>query len=128
MKEVWDRVQAGKLHHDARVVAANRRAAKIMSRLFMLYSVRPDLVDPEFRALHGGLRKTGYMDWYRAATANAGVRIPSEVMQELALELAIDHDDARQMTVEDVIMAKDYVASMTDQRATRVFRELFGQD
>jgi dGTPase len=125
LSEVWHRVQAGKLHHDARVVATNRRAAHMVNRLLMVFALRPDLIAPDFRAVYQDLRETEYMAWYQRATSRDGVRVPLEATKELALEFMIGHDPRRHMTVEDVVQAKDYVASMTDQYAIRRYRELF---
>jgi len=103
----------------------NRWAAEIVNRLLMVFSLRPDLIDPEFRTLHDPLRKTDYMKWYRDRTKTTGVRISEEVVHELALEFMIGHEKAAAPTIDDVIRAKDYVASMTDHRAQKEFEELF---
>jgi hypothetical protein len=91
----------------------------------MVFTLRPDLIPPEFRAVHDGLRDTKYMAWYRQLTSGSGIRVPEEATKDLALEFMIGHETAPSPTVDDVVRAKDFVASMTDQSAMRRFDELF---
>jgi len=65
--EIWRKLQAGLLHKNDRVVAANLRAARIISDLLILYAIAPELVDSRFRKSHEGLASTAYMGWVWAS-------------------------------------------------------------
>jgi dGTPase len=126
VSEVWTRIQVGKIHHDPRVIARNRRSARIVSRLLMLFSLRPGLVEREFRERHAPLRGTRYMSWYRDRVKDQGFSIPNHAADELALHVTIGYDADYKPSIDDVIQAKDYVASLTDQHAERVYLQLLG--
>jgi dGTPase len=126
LTEVWVRVQSAKLHNDPRVIATNRRAAHVVNRLLMIFTLRPTLIDKEFRAVHESLRQTPYIRWYRDQVSSRGFAIPDNVAGDLALDFMIGHDTSPPPEIDDLVQAKDYVASMTDRRALSVYTKIFG--
>lgn len=126
--EVWRKLQVGKLHRDPRVLDANMRAARTVSRLLLLFSVFPDLVEPAFRRSHERLNAGPYMEFFRRRCES--VEIEAELLRFLPLELLIDGagltlPDAPgrnlSLPVERVVLATDYVAGLTDNQASRLY-------
>lgn len=144
VSEVWHVLQAGRLHKDARVIAANLRAARIVSDLFMTFAIQPALVDREFARRHGHLKETRYMQWYeqRATTRRQGkstfriCHIPGKIAESLRLDAAIgakkslegaregEARDGWDVLYENVVMAKDFVASLSDAQARMLHENL----
>ena len=128
VKEVWRKLQSGRLHPHPDVAAANRRAAEITTTLFLLFAVRPEVMNDAFR--HGYERLTGsdYLAFYVKAVGES-VDIPVELVDRFFLDRTIgaetrrEQDHYRIPTV-DVIRSKDYVASLTDGQAVAIFKDL----
>ena len=115
--EVWHKLQAGRLHKDARVIMANVRSANIVSQLVILLCYHPDLISVQFRLAHERLYKTDYLKFYRDRVGRH-VRIPEQLRGFLSLEYTIGQSGiAADVTTENLILAKDYVASLTDSAA-----------
>ena len=142
--EVWTRLQSGILHKDSRVVSANFQASRMVSRLFVLCAIQPSLVERDFARSHRQLQKTSYIKWYRKNAPLKSKRgvcalIPDSLVQDLQLDatiglkrrtdppLAGERTDGWEVPVEDIVMAKDFVASLTDARTRRLYREIVGQ-
>jgi dGTPase len=64
VNEIWDKLQAGRLHQDRRVVGANMAAARIVSELTLAFSLVHELVDRRFREEHEPLENSDYMRFY----------------------------------------------------------------
>ncbi|HEY4244257.1 MAG TPA: dNTP triphosphohydrolase [Kofleriaceae bacterium] len=142
--EVWTRLQAGVLHRHPSVVSANLQASKMVSSLFVLFALQPSLVDPDFSRSHRNLDGTPYMRWYlrgakqrRVAEREEHVFLVKDALeQDLRLNSAIgverrignaikgEQTDGWDVRVQDLVMAKDYVASLTDARARRLYDDL----
>jgi dGTPase len=127
--EIWTRLQAGILHRDGRVIQANLRAGAIVTELFLLYLLRPELVDDGFRRTHARLRDTEYAAYYRSLAKRDEIAFPKALVSSLAVDrmigsgLHVEGDDFL-VPVYDLVLAKDYVASLTDIRATTAHTEL----
>jgi dGTPase len=128
---VWRTLQAGILHKDRRVLVANMQAAKIVTQLFLLFALAPGLADDRFQRMHRGLNGTEYMSHYKRLVASGSVSIPATTASTLFLERLIGYasepkNGAWVVAVEDIIMAKDYVAGLTDTLAKNLHQELLG--
>jgi dGTPase len=128
--EIWRRIQAGILHRNERVVSANLRAARIVSDLLILYAIAPELVDPRFRKSHEGLASTDYIKWYHDKLG-ATVGISSSRLNRYFYDHVIGRELKKQgdnylLPTIDLVLAKDYVASLTNGMAEREHRHLFG--
>jgi dGTPase len=129
--EIWSKLQAGKLHKDRRVVAANLRAGKVVGELFILFAMAPDLVDSDFARSHRSLARSNYIKFYENISGSpCTVRIPKRLCGFMAPDRLIGfsqpQSDHYAVPVHDFIMAKDYVASFTDHRASSVYTQLLG--
>lgn len=128
--EIWGRLQAGILHKNERVVAANLRAARIVSDLLILYTLAPELVDPRFKNSHEGLASTDYMKWYHGRLGTT-VGIACSRLLRHFYDHVIGRKPERQgdnylFPTKDLVLAKDYVASLTNGMAEREHRRCFG--
>lgn len=128
--EVWRRLQAGILHRNERVVAANLRAARIVSDLLVLYAIAPELVDSRFRKSHEGLNSTDYIKWYHDRLGPT-VGIGSSRLARYFYDHVIGRDLQKQgdnylLSTSKLVLAKDYVASLTNGIAEREHRRHFG--
>jgi dGTPase len=129
MEEVWTRLQSKKLHEDRRVKIANFRAARIVSDLTIAFAVCPQLVDVDFATDHSKLRRaTEYLEHYRKAVGPS-VSIQPSLIEILRLErmIGVRHQAGQpaNVDVEDLVQAKDFVATLTDSRASSLHSELF---
>lgn len=128
MGEVWTRLQSKRLHEDRRVKIANFRAARAVSDLTIAFAVCPQLVDIDFATEHSKLRTTEYLDHYRKAVGPS-VLIQPNLIDILRLErmIGIKHRAGQpaNVAVEDLVQAKDFVATLTDSRASSLHSELF---
>lgn len=128
--EIWKRLQAGILHKDSSVLAENARAAKIISDLLLLYATAPHLVAEPFRKAHNRLKTTEYLKWYRRRVGPE-VGIPKEKLAKFAYDHVIGAKRKARggnwiIPTEDLVLAKDYVASLTDTRAFSEHRQHCG--
>jgi len=127
--EVWRDLQAGMLHKDSRVNRENMRAAKIVTELFLLYSLVPSLVDERFTVAHQKLWEKEYMEHYKRCIQYEFIGIPARLVSQFFLERMIDgesqrHGDNWNVPFENVILARDYVASLTDTQATQAYLDI----
>jgi len=125
IEEIWHKLQAGRLHSDRRVVSANLHAARIVGELAITYSVMPELVEERFRQEYQRLNGSRYMEWYRGRVGRK-VTYRSGLMAFLPMHVMIGtkHSFGADVTVdiEHLVMAKDYVAALSDSRA-RLFHQ-----
>jgi len=127
--EVWTRLQVNLLHRDRRVVQHNRQASETVTRLFLLYMLMPELVGEAFRRAHERLRDTEYIEHYRGLAGRDTIGFPKRIVSSLAVDRMIgsplkEEGDNFIVPLYDVVLAKDYVASLTDTYATAAYAEL----
>jgi dGTPase len=121
--EIWKKLQVARLHTDQRVEAANLKASGIVAELTLAYAIKPQLVDSRFMAEHKRLWGTAYMKFYRDR-GGSEVTIPRAMYAFMPLHVMIGTDHPLsvdvKLPVEQLIAAKDYVASLSDSRS-RIF-------
>jgi len=124
ISEVWKKIQAGILHRHPMVVGANARASRIVKNLLMLFSFSPHLVESNFREYFSFLGAS-YMDRYIGTIENNAVAISKGSGSYFDAALAKDpqitcSEFEYRVPLSNIIMAKDYVASLTDGQAQRL--------
>ncbi len=129
INEVWTQLQVGLLHWDRRVRQANLQAGAVVTHLFLVYMLMPDLADEAFRHTHERLKDTEYMGHYRGLVRRDVVGIPKRLVSWLAVDRMIgsgltEEGDNFVVSLYDLVLAKDYVASLTDTRAMAAYGEL----
>ena len=127
VSQIWKRLQAGKLHNHPLVLAENMRAARVVRELFLVYAVNPKLISSFFRQSHASLSNTDYMKWYRTLVGGKSVGIPKRLLTRYSYEHTIGANLTQQgdnwlVPIEDVVLARDYVASLTDSTALNEYR------
>lgn len=130
MDEIWKNVQSKKLHDTQKVSASNVKAAQIIEPLFYLYLFEPNLIDKQFSNQHSFLKESPYLEYYQ----NLGISnviINRQKVLQYKLDLSINNNfevssDNYQTEIYDVVRAKDYIATFTDQKALREFGNYFG--
>jgi dGTPase len=128
--ELWDKLVVKVLHRDREVIAAGSKAGRIVRDLLCLYVFAPGLVEERFHRVHSRLENTPYINWYLNRCGPV-VRIPQESLDTVIRDYAQVHNTALKsgsfnIPVHDIVMAKDYVASLTDQRAASEHTRYFG--
>jgi dGTPase len=129
MGEIWRNLQGGRLHRDRRVVAANLHAARLVAELTIVLSIMPELIEQRFRLEHERLRNSRYLDHYRKLVG-AKVTFASKLLTFVPIHVMIGTSYPLGsnviVSVEDLIMAKDYVAALSDSRARLIHRQVLG--
>jgi dGTPase len=130
MDEIWNKLQVGILHNDSAVKAENARAARIVRDLFILYSVTPHLIETRFKDAYDSLLNSQYIKWY-LDKVGPEVGIPKKNLSRFAYEHIIgttprSQGDNWMISTLNIILAKDYVASLTDTRAFQEHNKHFG--
>jgi len=130
MDEIWKNIQSKKLHDTQKVSASNVKAAQIIEPLFYLYLFEPNLIDKQFKNQHASLKNSSYMAYYKNLGIN-NVIINRQKVLQYKLDLSINNNfeissDNYQIDVYDVIRAKDYIATFTDQKALKEYGNFFG--
>jgi dGTPase len=130
MDEIWTKLQSGLLHKDSRVEAANFRAAQITSALFYLYAFSPELIDSTFKQNHKLLENSHYMQSYNSKLERM-IGIAKHKVAHFNFNLLIGKEietegDNYKIPTYNVILAKDYVASLSDQCALKEYHAHFG--
>jgi dGTPase len=125
--EIWKRLQVGRLHSDRRVVSANLHAARVVAELAVAYSVMPHLIEERFRQEHARLSESKYMRFYRDRVGRK-VSYRRDLVGFLPMHVMIgtNYNIGADITVDiaDLIMAKDYVAALSDSRAKLFHRQM----
>ncbi len=122
LDEVWVKLQAGILHRDARVRIANMRAGQIVRELTLFFACAPECLEANFVRAHERLWGGPYLAAYRGAIG------------KLADLRAVPGADAGRLQqlgktsveVEHLVLAKDYVAGLSDERARALHTQLLG--
>jgi len=121
--EVWRRLQAGRLHRCPAVRQANLHAAKVVSELFVVFSLMPELIDTRFREAQESLMssKKGqpYIEFYERFGVEVQIseRFRNVVQLERTIGEQTRHIEEGKVSMRDFILAKDYVASLSDGHA-----------
>jgi dGTPase len=117
IEEIWRKLQVDCLHRDRRVVLANLHAARIVGELAVTYSLMPELIEERFRRDYERLNESQYMNWYKK-------KVGAKVTYPMHAVIGKKYDLAKEITVntEQLVIAKDYVASFSDSRA-RLFHK-----
>lgn len=127
MREIWERIQKTLLHADRRVVSANLHAGRIVSVLAVSCALLPELLDRQFVREYERLNSSQYMEFYRG-TAGKRVTIPAEMVAQVPVSTLVggSHKPGTVATVDvpNLVMAKDYVAGLTDSRARAFYGQL----
>lgn len=122
--EIWEKLQKGILHKDPRVVSSNLLAARMVTELTLLFAALPHLIDPAFYRSHSYLKDSNYIKIYKNRFDDS-LTLPKELIGTLHLDRMIDGPKApTTVATHHLVMAKDYVASLTDMRARRLHRKL----
>jgi dGTPase len=127
LEEIWRKLQVGQLHQDRRVLAANLHAARIVAELTLAFSIMPQLMDERFCQEHERLWGSKYLEYYRKRVGGR-TNFRRELVSFLPMHLMIgtNHPLGADITVEveKLIMAKDYVAALSDSRARLLHRQM----
>ncbi len=124
MGEIWGKIQVNKLHLDPRVLSANMKASKMVSELLLLFTLFPEHINTQFRMEHERLNSTEYLKYYR--DQHKTIEIPYDLLKFLPLDMMIGFHpgNTKYIDVYQLILAKDYVASLTDKKLKKVYNEL----
>ncbi|WP_425670834.1 dGTP triphosphohydrolase [Vibrio owensii] len=124
MNEIWDKIQSNKLHRDSRVLSANMNASKIVSELLILYVLYPEHIDDKFRIEHERLRDSNYIKFYKSKKEKFD--LPENFVSFLPLNMMIgfNYKNLKNIDTYDLILAKDYIASLSDNKIKRIHKEL----
>ncbi len=129
--EIWENLQEGILHKDPKVITKNNQAARIVTNLLLLYAISPLLVEKRFREAHNRLEGEKYLNWYKEKRKNEKIGIPMKLLSSFYYEQVIGtepivKDNKLWIPIEDLILAKDYIASFTDRQAILEYRKHIG--
>ena len=140
MAEIWNKIQTKKLHADPRVRAANLQASKMVSDLTLLYIAIPGLIEENFRIEHEKLlshaKSRNYITHYEGENAEGklGIKtvpVETSLFRFLPLDKVIGEginvdltQSTQRIRVYDIILAKDFVAGLTDKRTKSLYRSL----
>lgn len=136
MDEVWNKIQVKKLHNDPRVLSANLNASKMVSNLTLLFIAYPGLINDNFRSEHERLKSSSpdYIQFYEKGFGSgnsAKVSVDRKLFDFLSLDRMIGDDLLFKGTGRDIdipiyniILAKDYVAGLTDKKIEKLYKEL----
>lgn len=124
MNEIWEKIQSRKLHCNSRVLSANMNASKIVSELLILYVLYPEHIYDKFRIEHERLRESDYIKFYKSKKEKFD--LPREFVSFLPLNMMIGFNfkKLRNINTYDLILAKDYIASLSDNKIKNIHREL----
>lgn len=135
MDEVWKKIQVAKLHKDPRVLSANLNASRMVSELTILYIAFPSLIDNEFRKEHIRLdtQNSAYMKFYNSygSGKNKQIKVNSDIFKFMPMDRVIGEEktinfanSVQDINVYDIVLAKDYVASLTDKKIKKLYANL----
>jgi hypothetical protein len=101
-----------------------------VSELTLAFALVPDLIDARFREEHERLTSSNYIDFYKRQVGKS-VRIPKELLAFLPMYTLIGKSwsisSDPDVPITHLVMAKDYVAGLSDSRARAFHRNLLGQ-
>lgn len=136
MTEIWGKLQKDILFKDKRVQQANNRASKVIHELLVLFMFCPKLIDDEFNRTYETMMEQSpeYIDWYKKlrktkrSYSSGMITVPKEFEIKYGSALSMDEKikpirDQYPVPIVNIIRAKDYVVSLTDDKAVRIYRE-----
>ena len=132
-EEIWNKLQSQKLHNFHAVITQNNRTAQIIRDLLVVYILAPDLIDEHFRKIHQLLHNTYYIDHFIKNLGSNTVTIDASLVHPFGYKYAIGRSIKTQgynykFPTENIIMARDYVASLSDARALSEHKKHCGRD
>lgn len=126
LKEIWEKLQQGKLHKNRLVVAENSNATKIISNLLLLYIFKPEFIDESFLRSHKKLNKTDYMQYYKNKIGEQ-IEIPKRISERFNYSNQIANNTTGnkkiEIPIDRVISAVDFTASLTDIQAKEEYQK-----
>jgi dGTPase len=128
VNEVWKKLQTNLLFNHGKVISASLFAAKVVSELVILFTLIPKLIDPIYKKNHDPLNGSDYIKYYKNL-AGQTISIKKEMHNFMPFHLMIGtkykaYETINNIPVEDLILAKDYVASLSDYKARFLHKEL----
>jgi len=126
MSEIWRKIQVAKLHKDPRVLSSNMKASKMVSELLLMLTLFPEHINQQFRMEHERLNSSDYMKYYRRQHQTIGIENNLLGFLPLATMIGFDFKRTKNIDVYNLILAKDYVASLTDKKLKKLHMELLG--
>lgn len=127
IKEIWEELQVKLLHENQKVILSTMRSEKIVRELLLIFTFFPELVDKRFQETHLQLKDESYGKYYIDKVGNE-IEIPKEILSKYHFELIngkklkSGNDNGRVKTW-DLILAKDYVASLSDKNAYSEYKK-----
>lgn len=122
LDEVWVKLQSGVLHRDARVRVANMKAGQIVRELTLFLARAPECLDPHYVTAHSRLWRTEYIAFFHKAVGKrADLRAVNGVVEGRMAQLG-----STSVRVEELVLAKDYVAGLSDERARALHSRFLG--
>ena len=111
------------------MIGANLAAGRTVSELTLALALVPELVESRFREEHERLWNSEYAQFYKRKVGE-DVRIPKELFSFFPIytmigKKSVDIMSDRNVPIMYVVMAKDYVAGLSDSRARAFHRDLF---
>jgi len=124
VNEIWTKLQEELLHSNTRVLSANMSAAKKVSELTLLFALFPEHIDESFRTEYLKVRVSRYMKFYELK--HKDLIINKKWLAFLPLDRMIGSANRmnKATPTADIMQAKDYVASLTDPKITKLYQEL----
>lgn len=122
--EIWKKLQAGILHKDKLVMTENANATKIITNLLLLYIAKPEFIDNRFLQSHRKLIGTDYMNYFKEKIG-ACIEIPNSLLERFDYKIAnsLKSNNELVLSIERVISAIDYTASLTDIQAKEEYQK-----
>jgi dGTPase len=124
MKEIWSKIQSKKLHCNPRVLSANMNASKIVSELLILYILYPEHINEKFRTEHERLRDSDYIKFYTGKKEKFSLPIEFTTFLPLNMMIGFKVSQLAAINTYDLVIAKDYIASLSDNKIKRIHKEL----
>ena len=127
INEIWEELQVRLLHKNQKVILSNMRSGKIVRELLLIFTFFPELVDKRFQETHLQLKDESYGKYYIDKVGNE-IEIPKKILSKYHFEQRNGKklksgDDNRRVKTWDLILAKDYVASLSDKNAYSEYRK-----
>lgn len=127
ISQVWHNLQEGLLFNHKKVLSVSLFAAKVVSELLILFTLIPKLIESSFHHSYEKLKSSDYIEAYRKR-AGSNISIKKELMTFVPFHLIIGMSYAAytdiSVPIENLIMAKDYVCSLSDYKARFLHTEL----
>ncbi len=131
IEEIWNKLQSGKMHKHWKVKSRNAKAMRIVKQLFLFFMTNPALTDETFRNSHKKLKKEpDYFDYYisQFATEIEGNKTSIGIDKSLLENHIRDEQPIKEsanyiIPIYSIILAKDFVASLTDTQASKLYND-----